>query len=116
MHEYSLVQALLEQVDRQARCHQATAIHRLQVSVGELSGVEVPLFETAYATFRDRTLCAAAELEVRFVPARWSCPGCGRLVRKGEPLRCVECGTPARLEAGDEIFLERIEMEVPDVQ
>jgi hydrogenase nickel incorporation protein HypA/HybF len=113
VHEYSLVQALLDQVDRQARAHHATAVHRLHVSVGELSGVEVPLLETAYATFRERTLCAGAELEVHAVPARWACPGCGRIVVRGEPLRCPECGAPARLEAGDEIVLDRIEMEVP---
>jgi len=112
VHEYSLVQALLEQVDRQARAHHAVAVHKLHVSVGELSGVEVPLLETAYETFRQRTLCAGADLEVHPVAARWACPGCGRIVRRGEPLRCGDCGTPARLEAGDEIVLERIEMEV----
>lgn len=116
MHEYSLVQALLDQVDRQARAHRATAIHRLHVSVGELAGVEIPLLETAYATFRERTRCAGAELEVHAVPARWTCPVCARLVPRGEALRCLECDTPARLETGDEIFLDRIEMEVPDVQ
>lgn len=112
MHEYSLVQALLGQVDRQARAHGALAVHRVHVSVGELAGVEVPLLETAYATFRERTCCAGAELEVHPVAARWACPGCGRVVLDGEPLRCVECGTPSRLEAGDEIFLDRIELEV----
>jgi hydrogenase nickel incorporation protein HypA/HybF len=112
MHEYSLVQALLEQVDRQARAHHALAIYKLHVSVGELAGVEVALLKTAYATFRERTRCAGAELEVRSVPARWSCPGCGRVVPRGEPLRCVDCGTPARLGAGGEIVLDRIEMEV----
>lgn len=113
MHEYSLVQALIAQVDRQARVHRAISIHRLHVSVGELSGVEVPLLETAYATFRARTRCSAADLEVRRVPALWACPGCGRRLAPGEPLRCGDCGTPARLEAGDEICLDRIEMEVP---
>lgn len=113
MHEYSLVQALLQQVERQARAHQATAVHRLEVSIGELSGVEVALLETAYATFRERTICARAELRVRPVPARWVCPDCGRELRRGEALRCAGCGLPARLEAGDEMTLDRIEMEVP---
>lgn len=113
MHEYSLVQALLQQVDRQARAHRATAVHRLHVSVGELAGVEVPLLETAYGTFRERTVCAGAELEVHPVAARWRCPACGRELRRGQALRCLECGLPARLEAGDEIVLDRIEMEVP---
>lgn len=112
MHEYSLVQALLQQVERQARAHRATAVHRLEVSIGELSGVEVALFETAYATFRERTLCARTELAVRTVPARWACPDCGRELERGEALRCAACGLPARLEAGDEMTLERIEMEV----
>ncbi|HUP42301.1 MAG TPA: hypothetical protein VM599_03750 [Thermoanaerobaculia bacterium] len=31
MHEYSLVQALLQQVERQARAYRATAVHRLGV-------------------------------------------------------------------------------------
>lgn len=113
MHEYSLVQALLQQVDHQARAHRATAVHRLHVSVGELAGVEVQLLETAYDTFRERTVCAGAALEVHPVAARWACPGCGRELRTGQALRCSQCGLPARLEAGDEIVLDRIEMEVP---
>ncbi len=112
MHEYSIVQALLEQVERQARAHGATAIHRLHVSIGELSGIETALLETAYETFRERTLCAESELTVHPVAARWSCPACGRPVAPGEALRCPDCRLPARLEAGDEIVLERIEMEV----
>jgi Zn finger protein HypA/HybF involved in hydrogenase expression len=30
-------------------------------------------------------------------------------------LRCPDCAVPARLAAGDEIVLDRIEMEVSDV-
>ena len=112
MHEYSIVQALLGQVERHARARQAVAIHKLHVSIGELSGVEVPLLETAYATFRERTLCAGAELEIHPVIAEWSCPGCRRSIPRGTALRCPDCGRPARLTRGDEIVLDRIEMEV----
>jgi hydrogenase nickel incorporation protein HypA/HybF len=112
VHEYSIVQALLELVDRHAREHRASAVHRVHVRVGELAGVEAALLETAYATFRERTVCRDAPLELHPVPARWRCPRCARPFERGEVLRCAACGVPACLDGGDEIVLERIEMEV----
>ena len=32
---------------------------------------------------------------------------------RGQVLRCSACGSPARLAGGDEIMLDRIELEVP---
>jgi hydrogenase nickel insertion protein HypA len=115
VHEYSIVQALLEQVGRHAREHGARRIERLHVRIGELSGVEVPLLTEAYAAFRERTICEGADLEIHAVEARWRCPGCDRSIRRGVVLRCPDCARPARLVEGDEIVLERIEMEVRDV-
>ena len=113
MHEYSIVQALLERVDAEARARHASAVHCLSVRIGELSGVEVDLFTTAYVTFRERTVCQRANLAVQRVPARWECPECGGSIGRGDLLRCLKCDVPARLAEGDEIMLDRIEMEVP---
>ncbi|OFW05192.1 MAG: hydrogenase nickel incorporation protein HypA [Acidobacteria bacterium RIFCSPLOWO2_02_FULL_68_18] len=113
MHEYSIVQALFERVAAEARTRRATAVHRLSIRIGELSGVEPDLLTTAYETFRTETICAGAALDLRVVPARWTCPGCGRGFDRGDVLRCAACGVPARLAGGDEIMLDRIEMEVP---
>jgi hydrogenase nickel insertion protein HypA len=112
MHEYSIVQALVERVAAEARARQATTVHRLCVRIGELSGVDAGLLTTAFATFRDRTICERAELEVKSVAARWECPECQGDVSAGTMLRCSRCGAPARLAEGDEIVLDRIEMEV----
>lgn len=112
MHEYSIVQALIEQVEGHARARGASHVQRLQVRVGELSGVDVSLLTLAYATFRERTVCADADLEVVAVEARWRCPNCERAIRRGELLRCPDCARPAQLWQGDEIVLDRIEMEV----
>jgi Zn finger protein HypA/HybF involved in hydrogenase expression len=46
------------------------------------------------------------------VPVEWACQACGRRIERGRPLRCPECLAPATLIAGDEIILDRIEMEV----
>jgi len=114
VHEYSLIQSLVSRVEAEASARRATAVHRLVVSVGELSGVDPELFQTAYDTFRAGTLCEAAPLELRRVPARWSCPGCGREIPRGEVLACEACHLPARVApGGDDILLETIEMEVP---
>jgi hydrogenase nickel incorporation protein HypA/HybF len=113
MHEYSLVQALLERVEREARSRSATAVHRLRLRVGELAGVEPALFESAYAMCREGTLCANAELVLEPVPVRWACGACGREIATGSVLSCSACGAPGRLLAGDEIVLQTIEMEVP---
>ena len=113
MHEYSIVEALLARVDAEARARGATAVHRLTVRIGELSGVEVELLATAFETFRDRTICAHADLDVLPVAAAWACPQCGDPIGRGATLQCPRCGVPARLAQGDEILLDRIEMEVP---
>ena len=113
MHEYSIVQALVERVDAEARARGATAVHRLSVRIGELSGVEAQLLSTAYETFRERTICERADLDLHVVPARWECPDCGRAIGRGDVLTCPSCAVPARLVQGDEIMLDRIEMEVP---
>jgi hydrogenase nickel incorporation protein HypA/HybF len=113
MHEYSIVQALIDRVDAEARAHGASTVRSLSVRIGELSGVEVDLLTTAYATFRDRTICERADLNVRRIAARWECPDCGRPIGHGDVLRCAACDAPAQLTEGDEIVLDRIEMEVP---
>jgi hydrogenase nickel incorporation protein HypA/HybF len=113
MHEYAIVQALVERVGAEARVRRATAVHRLSIRIGELSGVEVDLLRTAYETFRERTICDGAELVVQTVAARWQCPDCGRAIGRGDLLRCPACAVPARLTEGDEIMLDRIELEVP---
>jgi hydrogenase nickel incorporation protein HypA/HybF len=111
MHEYSIVQALLDRVASEARTHSAIAVHRIRVQIGEASGVEPDLLETAFELARTRTLCESAELEIVAVAAKWECGSCGAEIAAGQILRCRLCEQPARLVQGDEIVLERIEME-----
>jgi hydrogenase nickel incorporation protein HypA/HybF len=111
MHEYSIVQALLERVSAETRRHGGRRVHRVRVSIGELAGVEIDLLRTAYDTIRHRTVCHQATLEVRRVEARWECARCQTPIAAGAALRCPACGVPARLASGDEIMLDQIEME-----
>ncbi len=115
MHEYSIVASLIDRVQHEATVHGGTRVHRLHVKIGELSGVEVDLLKTAFDTFRERTICDGAELAIDTVAPAWACPSCDRSLVPGAILRCDDCGKPARMVQGDEIILERIEMEAPDV-
>jgi hydrogenase nickel incorporation protein HypA/HybF len=115
MHEYSVAQALVGQVEREARRRDAVAVSAVHVRIGGLSGVVPELLEQAYTLCRAGTLCAGAELRVVAVPVEWECPSCGGVLAGGQVLQCASCGLPARLRQGDELVLERIEMEVADV-
>jgi hydrogenase nickel incorporation protein HypA/HybF len=111
VHEYSLVSALLDRVEQEARARGARSVARVRVRLGGLSGVEPELFATAFEMARAGTICRDAVLDVARTEVSWTCPLCEKLQENAEA-RCPECGLPARLAGTDEIVLERIEMEV----
>jgi hydrogenase nickel incorporation protein HypA/HybF len=116
VHEYALVQNLLDQVSRHAEARGATAVKRVTVHLGELAGVDPELFAAAFDTFRAAGRCQGAQLVIRRVEARWACAQCGRFLERGAVLRCPACKVPAQLAEGDELLLQRIELEVPEPQ
>ena len=67
MHEYSIVASLVERVEQVAATHPGATVRRVHVRIGELAGVELTLLRTAYETFRERTVCDAAELALDVV-------------------------------------------------
>lgn len=83
MHEYSLAQALVERVEREALARGATAVYRVTVRIGPLAGVEPELLVTAYGQLRVGTLCAGPSSENGVAPA-W--PSARRDVSVGAPL------------------------------
>lgn len=112
MHEYSIVQSLIDSVEAVASRHAYATVHHLYVQIGELAGVDCDLLQTAYDTFVAGTICEHAPMTIERVAATWTCPDCGQPILRGAVLRCTHCNTPAQLAAGDEIILRRVEMEV----
>ena len=115
MHEYSIVQSLLGRVQESVRTYDVAAIRGLRVRIGSLSGVDPELLRTAYELCAPGTLCEGARLEIEEVRAQWCCPRCGEDGADGQPLTCARCGSPLSLAAGDEIVLEKVDLEVNDV-
>jgi hydrogenase nickel incorporation protein HypA/HybF len=114
MHEYSIVQALYDSVMSHAGTGPGT-IQEVRVRIGELSGVDPELLDTAWRTFRVHTPCDAADMTIHLVPPAWECPACRTAAPARGQRRCAACGGPLRLAEGDEILLDQIVMEVRDV-
>jgi len=83
--------------------------------IGELAGVDSELFRTAFDGCRAERGYAAAALIIVAESAIWRCATCGAAVAAGGPLRCSACDGEARLAAGGELILDRLELEVADV-
>ena len=64
MHEYSIVQAMFDQIERLRLDHRADAVRRIRVTIGEFAGVDPDLFQTAYDVYKIDTPCADARLQI----------------------------------------------------
>jgi hydrogenase nickel incorporation protein HypA/HybF len=67
MHEYSVVQAMFDRIERLRRDHHADAVRRIRVTIGEFAGVDPVLFHSAYEVFKINTPCANALLQIERV-------------------------------------------------
>ncbi|BBG66379.1 [NiFe] hydrogenase nickel incorporation protein HypA [Hydrogenimonas sp.] len=113
MHEYSIVQALLDQCEEHARTNEAEKITRIEVKIGVLSGVEPHLLETAFNTFKERTICDSAEFVIQIQPVVIFCSECSKeSVLSEHDYSCPRCGSAlVRIIDGEDMFLMRLEME-----
>jgi len=64
MHEYSLVQAMFDQIGDIVRSQGALSVRRVRVRIGERAGVDPGLFRTAFDVFKIKTFCDEAPLDV----------------------------------------------------
>jgi hydrogenase nickel incorporation protein HypA/HybF len=114
MHELSICQGLIGQVERIALQHNAYAVDRIVVRIGPLSGVEISLLHQAYTLARAGTLAENAELVTEPQPIRVACETCGaETTAQVNRLLCGLCSDyRTRLVSGDEMILASVELNV----
>ena len=112
MHEYSIVQALLDQCESHAAKHGAKKITKVVTKIGVLSGVEPDLLQTAFDTFKEGTICEGAEFVMNIQPVVIRCRGCGEETTLEElNLTCLKCGSiQTEIVDGEEMYLMSLEM------
>lgn len=112
MHELSICQSLLGEVERVATANAATEVNRIFVAVGPLSGVEPPSLARAFEVARTGTIAERAVLEIEIVPAVVWCKACAiETPVAANSLLCGRCGTwQVELKSGAELLLTRVEL------
>jgi hydrogenase nickel incorporation protein HypA/HybF len=117
MHELSICQALIGQVEKVARENDARRVVSIVIAVGPLSGGEAGLLEHAYPIAAAGTVAEHATLTIETVPVRVSCRSC-KAETPAQPNRlvCGDCGDwQVDVVAGEEMLLKRVEIETEPV-
>ncbi len=112
MHELSVCQAMLQQVEAIAAQRQAHGVTSITIRIGPLSGVEPDLLQHAFPVARAGTVAAEARLIVERLPVRVHCEQCGAETdATPNRLLCGACGDwHTRLVSGDELLLASVEL------
>lgn len=112
MHEYSIVQSLLESCEEHARANDASEITKVIVKIGVLSGVEPDLLETAFNTFKEQTVCHNADFIMNIQKIEILCNSCNTksILEKNE-FSCPSCnGVDIEVLDGEDMYLMSLEM------
>jgi hydrogenase nickel incorporation protein HypA/HybF len=116
MHELSIAQALIEQVQREMRrAGHKGRVARLELAVGRLSGVHCDSLRFAFELIAPGTPVEGAELSISEPRAVCCCRSCGAREEIDElVVECPRCHAhEISIEEGRDLLLESIEIEEP---
>jgi hydrogenase nickel incorporation protein HypA/HybF len=113
MHEYSVVRSLLRQIELLAKQHRASRVNRVQVSVGEFSGVDIDLLESAFVQLAPESIARGAALQLRRVGLRAECRTCQQSFDvENFRFRCPVCEeTEISVIGGEHLVLDSVTLE-----
>lgn len=113
MHEYSIVQALLNQCEEIAKENEVGKVTKIITKIGVMSGVEIHLFKVAFDTFKEGTICDGAELIINEQNLKLHCNTCGSEFETDEIFYiCKECKSiDVKVIDGEDMYLMSLEME-----
>lgn len=113
MHEYSIVQSLIDSCEENVKANDASKVTKLVVKIGVMSGVEPDLLQTAFDTFKEATVCEEAEMIMNIQKIKIFCNSCSSEteLEKNEFL-CPKCeSSDLNILDGEDMFLMQLELE-----
>ena len=114
MHEMSIVQALLEQVQTEVeKSGQSGRVVSLHLVIGRLSGVHVDSIRFGFELLSPGSIAQGAALCIEQPKARCHCAACGAQPEIDEiVVSCPVCGeADIAIRGGQELLLQSIELE-----
>ncbi|GAB6072928.1 hydrogenase maturation nickel metallochaperone HypA [Venenivibrio stagnispumantis] len=114
MHEFSVVQSLLDLIEKNAKEHNAKSVDKVVVKIGRLSGIEPHLLELAFDTFKEKTICENAKLEMIIQEIIAICEDCKKeFVIKENEFICPYCKSfNINILDGEDMYLLSLEMQI----
>jgi hydrogenase nickel incorporation protein HypA/HybF len=113
MHELSIAEALIEQVQREVRrAGQKGPVMRLELAIGRLSGVHCDSLRFAFELVSPGTLVEGAKLDIIEPRAVCRCRRCGVAQEIDElVVECPHCHSrEISIESGRDLTLQSIEL------
>jgi len=114
MHEMSIVANLLDILKEEATKAGARRITGIRLRVGKLSGFEPDHLRFAFELASKGTIAEGASISLEEVDAEVKCKRCAEVSEADDLIvSCPVCGSPdVERTSGNELLLERIEVEV----
>ncbi len=113
MHEYSIVQSLIESCEEHVKNNDATKVTKVFVKIGVMSGVEPHLLKEAFETFKEDSVCDGCEFNMQIQKVKIECQECQTIneLKKNEYC-CPKCESiDIKIIDGEDMFLMSLELE-----
>lgn len=113
MHEYSVVQALLEQIEEIAKENEASKVTKIVVKIGVMSGIEPHLLNIAFNTFKEKSICDGAEFVMNIQAITIYCNSCNKTSELEKIHYCCQNCESIDIDVtdGEDMFLMSLEMQ-----
>ena len=112
MHELSICQNMIKQVDAIARKHGSKSVQLIKLQIGPLSGIDATSLKHSFPIASIGTVAEGAELSVEQLPINIRCLNCGKESQvEINRLVCHHCHhTDTQLLSGDEMLLQSVKL------
>lgn len=113
MHETSIIQDLLELIEKQAKENKAKAVVSVEVQIGRLSGVEPELLKSAFDVLKMTTIAKSSKFVMDVRDVKIKCKNCKQeKVLQEFIFICPDCcSIEVDVLEGEGMYLQSLELE-----